>query len=155
MPDCCCNALPDLAAVPMGGDGLDERVFRTVERIADHGGDLWWLYRSKCTACGQDWLVAQEERIYDDYFMKRMTNAEVEAIQRENRWPDDFLTYECVLKIGKTHSRACSFLQPMASSLIWTVEDLRRARPDIASEEIAELLGITVPHALRLVAAAG
>ena len=28
---CYCAYLPDLAAVPMGGDGLDERVFATVE----------------------------------------------------------------------------------------------------------------------------
>ena len=27
----------------MGGDGLDERVFATVEIVVDHGGDAWWL----------------------------------------------------------------------------------------------------------------
>lgn len=52
MEDCCCHSLADLAVVPMGGDGLDERVFATLEKICDHGGDLWWLYLSKCSACG-------------------------------------------------------------------------------------------------------
>jgi len=39
----------------------------------------------------------------------------------------------------------------MADSLIWMIEDLRRDRPDIRVEEVAELLGLADDHARRLI----
>lgn len=116
MERCCCPSLADLAVVPMGGDGLDERVFATLENIRDHGGELWWLYLSKCSACGQDWLVAQDERIYDNFYLKRLSPTEARTIADDNRWPDAFITYERVLRLGRTLS------QP------WTFLDLKRHR---------------------------
>jgi hypothetical protein len=85
MEDCCCRSLADLSVVPMGGDGLDERVFATLERTRDHGGALWWLYLSKCSACGQGWLVAQDERIYDNYYLKRLSSVETLDVTESNR----------------------------------------------------------------------
>ena len=38
---CECIALPDLAAVPMGGAGLDERVFASLDPLLIHGPPLW------------------------------------------------------------------------------------------------------------------
>lgn len=149
---CCCADLPDLAAVPVGGDGRDEGVFATLENVCDHGGDLWWLYLSKCSACGQAWMIAQEERIFDEYFLRRVTDNEVANI-KQNRWPDDFISYERVLKIGHLFASPCIFLDSMSSSLVWSAHDLQQARPDISVEEIAHLLGVTVSNAKKLLKA--
>ena len=134
----------------MGCDGLDEKVFATLEQIRSHGGEPWWLYLSRCDACGQNWMVAQEERIFDDYYLKRLTPAEARAIMDLGRWPDDFITYERVLKTGHALSRPCEFLEELAPSLVWTAEDLRKERPEITDKEIAHLLGVSPSTAARL-----
>ena len=150
MEECCCQSLDDLAVVPMGGDGLDERVFASLERTRDHGGDQWWLYLSKCNACGQDWLVAQDERIYDNYYMKRLTPTEAQEVTEANRWPGDFITYERVLRFGRTLSQPWTFLDPRSPSLVWTAQDLLKERPGISVDEIAYLLAIEPEAARRL-----
>ena len=147
---CLCPGLADLAVVPMGFDDLDVRVFATLERVREHGGDPWWLYLSRCSACSQYWLVAQEERIYDDYFLKRLDAEAGDAILDGGDWPVDFLTYERVLALGRAMSSPPRFLDAFAHSLQWTVEDLRKARPGITSKEIAYLLGLTDRHAWQL-----
>jgi hypothetical protein len=151
--DCCCSSLPDLAIIPMGGDGLDERVFSSLERVLDHGGHQWWLYLSKCAACGQAWMVAQEERIFDSYFLRRLDRSVAHSIAGDGRWPAEFCTYEAVLKIGTQLGKQWTFDYPLALSLIWTVRDLRSERPDITIDEIAWLLGVTEAHAAQLLVA--
>ena len=153
MDDCCCPSLVDLAVVPMGGDGLDEDVFATLEKTREHSGDLWWLYLSKCSACGQDWLVAQDERIYDNYYLKRLGSVEVRDRAESNRWPDDFITYERVLRLGRTLGQPWTFLDPRSSALIWTADDLIKERPDITVDEIAYLLAIEPVAAAKLLSA--
>ena len=150
MTDCCCRSLPNLAVVPMGGEGQDERVFARLDQIRDHGGDLWWLYLSRCGACGQHWLVAQDDRIYDNYYLQRLDPAEARGITEGERWPDVFISYERVLRFGRTLSQAWTILDPMSPSLVWTAEDLRRERPDITVDEIAYLLAIETKAAARL-----
>lgn len=150
---CCCASLPDLAAVPMGGDGLDERVFATVENIVEHGGHARWLYLSQCRACGQHWMIAQEECIFDEYFLRRLTVDEAKRISIDAQWPDEFLSYERVLKTGHTLGiRPCIFLERLSPSLVCAAEDLRKERHDISVEEIAHLLGVSAKHAKRLLA---
>jgi hypothetical protein len=149
---CECMTLSDTAVVPMGGDGLDNRFFATIEQVRPYGRDLWWLRLSRCRVCGQNWMIAQEERIYDDHFLKRLNVDEARSIVDNDSWPDDFLTYEKVLKLGRQVSKACHFFDPMAHSLIDTVRDLIRKRPNITVTEIADLLGIEVEHAKTLVA---
>jgi hypothetical protein len=134
----------------MGGDGLDERVFATLERIRDHGGDLWWLYLSKCSDCGQHWLVAQDERIYDNFYLKRISPAQARGIIVDTHWPDNFMTYERVLRLGRTLGQPWTFLDPHSPALVWTAEDLLKERPDIKVEEVAYLLGIEPEAAARL-----
>src|SRR5207342_1474811 len=137
---CSCASLPDLAVVPMGGDGLDERVFATLENVANHGGELWWLYLSGCTACGQNWLVAQEERIFDEYLLRRQSVAEARQIISEQRWPDEFNTYERVLKLVRALSQShVVFADALSLSLVSTAHDLRKERANITVEEIAYL----------------
>lgn len=150
---CECSALPDLAVVPMGGDDLDVRVFATLERVREHGGPQWWLYLSNCKSCGQNWLVAQEERIFDDYFLKRLTVAEADEIVADARWPQEFCTYERVLTVGHSLSYPCRFFDPLAASLVWTAQDLRRERPAITSSEIAQLIGSTPADVETMLAA--
>ena len=83
--------MSDLAVVPMGGDGLDERVFASIMTVCDHGGDQWWLHLERCGACGQNWMIAQEERNYDDYYLRRL-NAEVaRQVECDGRWPAEFI----------------------------------------------------------------
>lgn len=147
---CICATLDDLAVMPMGGDGLDEHFFATVDIVRWHGDVLWWLNLSRCAVCGQDWMIAQEERIYDDHYLKRLNSAEAEAVVSANVWPAEFLTYEAVLRFGQRHSKAFHFLDPRAGSLLWTIEDLRKARPDISAHEIGELLGISQAHVAKL-----
>ncbi|GHH15128.1 hypothetical protein GCM10008023_17570 [Sphingomonas glacialis] len=151
---CKCASIPDLAAIPMGGDGLDERVFATIENVRDHGGDLWWLHLSKCSACGQHWMIAQEERIFDEYFLRRVSKETAKGIL-EHAWPDEFITYERVLKIGHTFATPCVFVDPMSGSLIWSAHDLQKARPEITVDEIARLLGVTPMNAKHLLQAKG
>lgn len=149
-PSCICASLDDLAVIPMGGDGLDERYFATIDTVRDYGDERWWLHSARCSACGQDWLIAQEERIYDDHFIRRLTRAEADAITGEGIWPHDFHNYEALLRLGRDHGRAWTFLDPRSSTLVQTAEDLRRDRPGISTSEIGELLGITTEHADRL-----
>jgi len=148
--NCYCATLADLAVVPMGGDGLDERVFASLEKLCDHGGGQWWLYLSECSVCSQHWMVAQDERIYDNFYLKRLKGPEAEDIRQRRTWPTEFATYEKVLRLGRTLNSPCIFLDPLDSALVWTKDDLRRERPDISIKEIAYLLGIPVATAAKL-----
>ena len=150
LESCDCKRTRDLDAIPMGGEGRDKRFFATVQPRIDHGGDQWWLYLSQCDVCGQHWLIAQEERINDEYFVSRMTPAAARAVLEDKSWPSRFQTYEDVLAIGREHSKPCRFADDLAMSLVWSVEDLKRERPDISRHRIAELLGISVARVERL-----
>ena len=146
---CCCKALADFAVVPMGGIGFDEIVFASFKETVKYGGDRWWLYVSTCLACRQDWMIAQDERIYDNYYLQRILPASVKEIIDFCWWPDEFLTYERVLRLGKATGRFWTFEDPLSLALVTTAEDLRRERPDITVEEIADLLTIPVAQASR------
>ena len=97
-------------------------------------------------------MIAQEERVFDEYFLRRLTDDEVAGI-KQSHWPDDFSSYERVLNTGNLFATPCIFLDSMSSSLIWSAHDLRDARPDISVDEIARLLGVTVDNAKRLLKA--
>lgn len=148
---CECPALRDRCAVPMGGGALEdgrfyhEKVFSTLDQVISFGPEKWWLYISKCSQCETVWLVAQDERIYDEFFMVRIGEAEL-ADSLAGAWPDDFQSYEQVMAAGVKLSHPPRFLDPLAGSLQWTVEDLRRERPDITVDEMAGLLGLTPEH---------
>jgi len=100
-------------------------------------------------------MVAQEERIFDEHFLRRLTFDEADRISGNTEWPPEFLSYERVLKTGHAlRIRPCVFLERLSPSLVWTAEDLRKERPDITVEEVALLLGVTATQAKRLLAAA-
>jgi hypothetical protein len=143
-----------MAVVPMGGDGLDERVFATLERVAEHGGAQWWLYASKCSQCGQTWMVAQDERIHDNFYLKRIGAEVLSDIVGADRWPVDFATFEQVLRLGQQTGLMCRFADDEDPTLAATVVDLCQERPAIKADEIAELLNIPVEAAKQLLAKA-
>jgi hypothetical protein len=138
----------------MRGDGSHERVFATLEEVRKHGGEQWWLYASNCSACGQSWMVAQDERTHDNFYLKRLSSEDLGFILKD-RWPEDFLTYEQVLRLGVESGHICRFADPLDSSLVWTVEDLRRQRPAITAEEIAHLLVVPAATAAELIKLSG
>lgn len=151
---CLCADLPEEAHIPMGGDDLDQHFFATVERVKDHGGWQWWLYLARCSACAQDWLVAQEERIFDEYFLIKLGPDVAGLIESRGMWPEPFQTYEDVLTRGAKVARHCVFFDDLAASLVWSAQDLRAERPNITEPEIARLLGLELAQARRVIAEA-
>jgi hypothetical protein len=123
-------------------DNLDERVLSTLSEVKKHGGDQWWLYASRCSKCGEYWMIAQDERIHDNYYLKRLSPEAAEAVVVRDLWPSDFLTYEQDLLLGIRSGKTCSFFDPRDPALVATANDLMRERPDISAVEIAHLLGI-------------
>ena len=148
---CCCSELADTAIIGMGdAEGMDERVFETLDLVRNYGDDKWWLYASTCRACGQNWMIAQEERIHDNYCLKRIDWQTLNEIVEHSGWPDDFLSYENVLRLGREAGYDETFLDPKSPALVETAQDLRRARPEISIEDVAYALAIPTKQAERL-----
>ncbi|WP_324075851.1 MAG: hypothetical protein RSE14_03480 [Erythrobacter sp.] len=145
---CECATLGDFAVVGMGGDRRDERVFATLAEVAKHRGDAWWLYASRCSACGQDWMVAQEERIHDNFYLKRLAVAEMKLIEEQGTWPPDFLRFEDVIRLGPDHKQVARFFD--TNDLTDTVKELMEARSDISASEISYLFVLSKREASRL-----
>jgi hypothetical protein len=94
--ECRCVRLADFAVVAMG-DVQAVEVFATLEQQKRRGEPYWWLSTYECSACGQRWLVAQEERHNDVFILRRLAADEWEAILEQNAWPDNFDRYEDLL----------------------------------------------------------
>lgn len=130
--------------------GDHDDVFRPLATVAERGGRWWWLYASRCDACGQGWLVAQEERQNDVFIIRRLGQATMFRLIEHSEWPDEFDSYETLLVIGLKAGRRVHFVDPADSSLRWTIEDLARERPGIAVSELAVLLNLEVSLANEL-----
>ncbi len=141
---CECHMLPNLAVVPMGMNGLDQRVFATVEEVVVAWPEQSWLSSARCRTCGQDWLIAAEELIYDDHLLRRLTAEETDDIEGGKAWPTDFDTYEKVLVAARDLSRPCRFIDPMSPALVYVVRNLIADRSNIQTAEIAWMMGIDV-----------
>jgi hypothetical protein len=129
-------------------DGLDDRVFSTVKRVVDHGSPQWWLHASRCSSCGQDWMVAQEERVHDNFYLKRLDPDEMRRLLERNEWPADFMAFEDVIRLGPDNQQVCQFLN--TDDLTDTVKELMEAREDISSDEVAYLFCLSERDAERL-----
>jgi len=130
--------------------GFDDQVFATLDRVREHGGAQWWLSVSTCSACAQSWLIAQDERIHDNFVLKRLKPAVMERIVQAAEWPDDFMRFERVLRFERESGKIAQFLNPRDPALVETVADLRRERPGISIEDIAFVLSISAEAAARL-----
>lgn len=150
-PTCYCSELADIAIIGMGdAEGRDGQFFETLDLVRNYGDEKWWLYASTCRVCGQNWMIAQEERIHDNYCLKRIDRETLSEIVEHSRWPDDFLTYEQILRLGREAGYVAAFLDPKSLALIETAQDLRRARPEMSIEDVAYALAIPTKQAERL-----
>ena len=146
---CECPKVRDLDFIPMGFDGEDERFFANLTEILRYGEKKWWLYISECSRCGTLWMVGQDDRYYDDYFLNRISRDQLSRAEK-GEWPELFLTQERLLAIGRDLSSAPVYVDADSPSLKWTVEDLLKERPAITDSEIADILGISADHAAWL-----
>lgn len=139
-PSCECPSVADLGVVDMGAH---EDVFASLEERARPGAPRWWLSLEVCRVCGQGWLVGADERHNDVFCMRRLSLNEVAGIEREQRWPSDFDSYEALLRLGRDAGRSVRFVDPLgSSSLSASVEELVAARPLISVAELASLLAV-------------
>jgi hypothetical protein len=138
-PGCECGRLEDLAVVPMG---RHDEVFRTLQIVRKRGMLWWWLYTSACSACGQTWLVAQEERHNDLFILRRLDSAATGRLLEDGVWPPDFDQYERLLEIGRAAGHSVRFFDVADSPLLHTVADLAKERPGIRVSELASLLNL-------------
>jgi len=95
-------------------------------------------------------MIAQDERIHDNFYLKRVSEQAAQDIVDHSRWPPDFMTYEQVLRLGRESGRIAIFADDHSPALVETAADLRRERPDISAQEIAYVLAISVKAAARL-----
>ncbi len=153
-PACECAALGAFAVVGMGdSERQDERVFSTLEKVTDHGGEQWWLYASRCFVCGQNWMIAQDDRIHDNFYLKRLDVGEMAALAEHGDWPVDFLRFEDVIRLGPDNKQVAYFVNP--DDLTSTVKELIEARRDISPKEVAYLFCLSERKALQLMKKAG
>lgn len=152
---CECPTIRDLDLIPMGGevDAQDrfrsDHVFATFEEVAKFGRSKWWLYISKCRECSTIWLIAQDERIYDNWYLARVDDTVLVAALAGD-WPRHFFSYEDVLAVGRKLGTPPIFLSLNSPALVDTVADLQQERPSISDNEIASLLGVSQRHATNL-----
>jgi hypothetical protein len=138
-PECKCGRLEDLAIVPMG---RHDDVFRSLQLTRTRGLPQWWLGAFTCSACGQAWLVAQEERQNDIFILRRLDPAAAGRLLGDGVWLPDFDRLETLLEIGRAAGHAVRFADVIDSPLMHTVADLARERPGIRVSELASLLNL-------------
>lgn len=146
--ECRCVTMADLSVVDMGEDA--DAAFSTMANTVIRGAPFWWLFAQACKVCGDPWLVAQEERQNDVYCMRRLSSDEWRRIQSGQGWPSDFDMYEDLLRIGRDAGQRVRFMDPMDSSLRYTIHDLAKTRPGIRVSELARLLNLDVDVASSL-----
>ena len=143
---CRCVRVAQVAVIDM----WDEGVFRTFELERERGEPYWWLSMYRCNVCGQAWLVAQEERQNDVFCLRRLVVEERDRLLQKNGWPNDFDQYESLLTLGAAAGHSVRFVDPLCSSLCWTVLDLAKERPGIRVTELAALLNLDLQLAEQL-----
>jgi hypothetical protein len=139
---CACHELAEQEVVPMGFDGLDDRIFATLDKKAAFGEEKWWLSVSRCRVCDQSWLIGSEERIHDNYCLKRINAETYRSIIEQSKWPEDFQLYEQILRLSVEGGAVAMFLDPYGPVLILTAKELIAARPEITVGEIAFALNL-------------
>ena len=93
-------------------------------------------------------MIAQDERIHDNYYLRRLTPNEMEAIVKQGVWPPEFLKFEDVIKLGPDNNKAAHFFN--VDDLTDTVKELLEARSDISAADVAYLFCLPNKRAARL-----
>ena len=118
------------------------------ERCRLRGAPWWWLDYRRCLDCGQDWLVAQEERLNDIYVVKRLTASEANQIINLNAWPSRLQTYEELLIIGKSAGHSARYFD--AEETLPIAIDLVSQRLSMTNAELASLVNVSMQAAVLL-----
>lgn len=92
---CRCVELHDMAVVPMSGEKA--AVLRSFVDRTRRGALYWWLSAGQCRACGQWWLIGEDDR-YDAFCMRRLDASQGQRILAAGVWPPDFDDYEAMLR---------------------------------------------------------
>jgi hypothetical protein len=145
---CKCIQLSDVEVVDMGEES--EAVFQYMEEVKKRGEPFWWLSVEHCRECNQWWLVASEQQQNDVYCLRRLDRQTANEILNKNSWPDYFDRYGTLLRLVHETGRIVQFVDPMKSSLAWTIADLAKEHPGIAISEIAKMLNLDMDVAIEL-----
>jgi hypothetical protein len=73
----CCKELPTKALIPMSVD-TGKSMRRVFKHLKYKKKDKWWVGVLQCKKCKQYWLMAQEERIHDNWFIEKMNVGDLE-----------------------------------------------------------------------------
>lgn len=93
-------------------------------------------------------MIAQEERIHDNYYLKPLTTDQMKGIVERADWPQDFLRFEDVIKLGPDNNKVALFFD--TNDLTDTVKELVETRDDISPTEVAYLFCLSESEARRL-----
>ncbi|MFK0383028.1 hypothetical protein [Agrobacterium sp. NPDC090273] len=137
---CKCHTFSSPKCVSLGGISLG-----TFEHVEDGVGHMFWLHHFHCKACGTDWWLANEQRIFDVWMLFRGKNNQPSVS-----------TYRELLSLAIQMGGSVRYVQPENSLEIpFTIEDLATEQPGIPLSEIAKLLPIPFDvvrrHALQVV----
>ena len=150
-PKCRCDDLSRVRVVDFAADEEDgELAMPKLQRVVRADPDRWWLTCRRCPVCDRHWLVAQEERINDVYIVRELQPAEVTAIVESGRWPSDFDSYEALLRWGREAGHSARFVDTRCETLQRTARDLILQRPNIETQDISELLNVSMDDATWL-----
>jgi hypothetical protein len=145
--------LPDFAVVALGeAEGRDQALHQALKNLRDFGREKHWLYLAQCKVCDQHWMVAQEDRIHDNIYLKRLTAPAACEILEFGAWPSDFLKFEDVIRLGPDNGSFSVFLDPHAHLV--TIKQLVEERRDISAADVAYLLCLSEKEAGMLMAKA-
>ena len=142
---CSCVKLDSIDIIGMGSD--EHFFLDTFKQVKKRGEKYWWLYMSQCEICKTYWLIAQEERQNDDLHLLKLNQEQAKNISEQNIWPNDFDEYENLLILSKKAGHSVRFDDPINSSMVFTVIDLVKNRPNINSREISDLLNLDLETA--------
>ncbi len=145
---CLCSKMLNLADI---GIFEAQRILDLQSELKRYGPSKWWLSCRRCNECEQTWLVGEEARINDVIFFKRIDQDTTSKIVKSYTWPNLFMTYEELLRLGKTRGRSVWYEDPENSmELIYTIIDIAKERPDIHAYEFTEFLPIDIQTANAL-----
>ena len=145
---CECHSLSNLDTVGMGHH---QNIFNTLKRRENFGSPLWWLSLVECSGCNQFWMIGSEERINDEFILKRLSTTVSEKILNDDIWPEDFKKYSSLLLICRDQGKSVRFMDTVSRALVFTAIDLAQEKPGIRLQEISDLLQVELDQAEAIV----
>lgn len=137
--NCRCAELKSLAIINMGSH---DEIFASLKRIRRAGPPRWWLAAYVCDDCNQAWLVVQEERVTDNFILRKIDEQQRKLLAERDEWPGEFDTWAQVLE------HLPGGLHP-SDTLAATI-DLAREQPGIHLNRLASILKLDTATADKL-----